>query len=391
MSVYLDHNATTPLDERVLEAMLPCLRDQYGNPSSVHRQGRSIREAVERAREQVAALVNVSPSQVVFTSGGTEANNLALQGVWQGRDQRRTGLVVSAIEHASVLQTARALTASATGTGSGRRLDLLPIDRHGQFSEQALEGIVTDTTRLVSLMMANNETGVIQDVGRVAGKAREHGALFHTDAVQAPGKIRVDFPATGAHLMSLSAHKIQGPKGIGALIVDRAVDLQPLIHGGGQEHGLRSGTENVAGIVGFGAAAELAQSELEKTSAATPVLRNYLERRLDDISGTEIFARHARARLPNTVCFAVAGIDGETLMMGLDEAGFAVSSGSACDSHHHRPSHVLLAMGVDETQAGSAVRISLGRNNTRQDIDAFIAALAVQIDSFRSMSLQAWG
>lgn len=373
--IYLDHNATTPVEPAVVEAMTPFLGEFYGNPSSLYRWGRLVRDAVEQAREQVAALVDVKPNQVIFTSGGTEANNHALQAVLRCA-KAGARLAVSRIEHSSVRATALALESQGWG------VNWIPVDRCGQISVSALAEILTSGSfALVSCMMANNETGVIQPVSEVAALSREHRALFHTDAVQAAGKLPLDFRAAGAHLMSLSAHKISGPKGVGALIVDRTIDLQPLLYGGGQEHGLRGGTENVAGIVGFGKAAELIRTRLPEQASQLHKLRQRLEAGLETLAGITIMARQA-PRLANTVQFTVAGVEGEMLVMALDRLDIAVSSGSACASGGGQPSPVLLAMGVDENLARSAIRVSLGKQNTEAEIDRFVAALGKILHDF---------
>lgn len=376
MPVYLDHNATTPLDGRVVEAMEPFLRGACGNPSSVHRFGRLARAAVDAAREQVAALIGAQPSQVVFTSGGTEANNLALAGVAARLPRGRLG--ASAVEHSSLLGAAAALVKQ------GWQLDLIPVDDRCRVQIGALKAHLHDDTRLVSVMMANNETGVLQDIAAIADVVRAAGVLLHTDAVQAAGKLAIDFGACGAHLMSLSAHKIHGPQGVGALVVDKSLELEPLLHGGGQEGGLRGGTENVAGIVGFGAAAELAGAELEQRRAHMLGLRSVLEEFLQQQSGVVVFAGQAE-RLPNTVQIGVPGIDGETLLMALDRKGFAVSSGSACASGKTEPSHVLVAMGVEHELARSAIRVSLGKDTTRDDVDVFCQAFVDTVQVLRGM------
>ncbi len=382
MAVYLDYNATTPLDERVLEAMLPYLRTHYGNPSSLHRQGRVVRAAIDRAREQVAAAVNAHPSQVIFTSGGTEANNLAIKG---GAAPFAPGrLVVSAIEHTSVLKPAQALTRA------GWALGLAAVDEHGYVTPDAVRRACGDGARLISVMQANNETGVIQDSAGIGAVAREAGALFHVDAVQALGKMAVDYADSGAHLMSLSAHKLYGPKGVGALVYDRSIDLEAQMLGSGHEMDLRSGTENVAGIIGFGAAAELTDREWRDHAALIGRLREYLEDRLRQLPGVVIFCEHAR-RLPNTVFIALAGIDGEALKMHLDRDGIAISSGSACTSASAEPSHVLRAMGVEDRVAQGAVRISLSHHNTQQDLDILVETLKRHLAELDSGSLLAWG
>jgi len=362
--------------------MTPYLRDHYANPSSIHTPGRLVRTAVEQAREQVAALVNAHPSQVVFTSGGTEANNLALAGVMAQYPGQR--LAVSAVEHASVLAPARALA------GQGWALDILSVDEQGRVSPEALEKAMTPQTRLVSVMVANNETGAIQDTATLGAVAQRGGALFHCDAVQAAGKLTVDFETAGAQLMTLSGHKLYGPKGVGALIVASGVALRPVLHGGGQERGLRGGTENVAGIVGFGLAAELARSEWPERTAHCRQLRDHFERRLA-VELSEITVVAARAeRLANTAMVLVPGIDGETLLMQLDQAGIAVSSGSACSAGSTEASHVLVAMGMAGEAGRSAIRISFGRDNTLTEVDALVDALAALLKQLRGLSLTGW-
>lgn len=375
-SMYLDYNATTPMDDRVLEAMLPYLRGHFGNPSSGHQLGRIARAAIDVAREQVAALVKAHPSQVVFTSGGTEANNLAIKGV-----ASRTSpgvMAVSAVEHDSVSGPARALRKQ------GWSVDEIAVEASGQIDLQALQDVVSKKPKLLAVMQANNETGVISNLAPIAEAARQCGAVLLTDAIQAVGKIPVDFAATGAHFMSLSAHKIYGPKGVGALVVDKAVDMESLLHGGGHEKGRRAGTENVAAIVGFGMAAGLAFSELSSRRDHLQVLHSYLESRLHaEIPQAIIFGHHAE-RLPNTTFFAVPNLDGETLLMSLDQAGLAVSSGSACSTGEVDPSHVLLAMGIDKDLARGAVRVSLGKDTHRGEIDHFVDCFKQQIRALQS-------
>jgi cysteine desulfurase len=367
MPAYLDHNATTPLDARVLEAMLPYLRGRFGNGSSRHSLGREAKEAMDLARERVAEAVNAHPGQVTFTSGGTEANNLAVKGVALAAPRGR--LLHSAIEHPCVLEPMRALAAR------GWPVEALLVDGEGRVDIAAFERqLAGGEVRLVSCMLANNETGVVQDVARIGQMARDAGAVFHVDAVQACGKIAVDLATTRAQLMSLSSHKIYGPKGAGALVADPAVPLEPLLHGGGQERQLRGGTENVAAIVGFGAAAEFARLELGLRRAHLSRLQDRLEARLATIPGLRILGARAR-RLPNTTQFVVPGVHSATLLGLLDKKGFAVSSGSACASGTDEPSHVLLAMGVPAELALCAIRVSLGKDNTQDEVDAFAATL----------------
>jgi cysteine desulfurase len=375
-TIYLDNNATTPMDDRVLEAMMPYLKECFANPSSGHGLGRQARAAMDVAREQVAALVKAHPSQVVFTSGGTEANNMAVKGVTA---RLSPGLIaVSAVEHSSVSEPVEALQKN------GWSVAKIAVDSSGQIDEASLSTIIAQAPKLMAVMMANNETGVVQNIAQVAEAAKTCGAILFTDAVQAAGKIPLDFLASGAQLMSLSAHKIYGPKGVGALIVNKAVDMEPLLHGGGHEKGRRAGTENVAAIVGFGKASELAASELAERQKHMQELQLYLEEQLvSDIPRLKIFGQQAE-RLPNTTFFAVPGLDGETLLMALDQAGLAVSSGSACGTGDVEPSHVLLAMGIDSEMARSAVRVSAGKDTSRDEIHRFVKCLKKQVQVLQS-------
>jgi len=374
--VYLDHNATTPLDSSVREAMLPWFGDRFGNASSRHEYGRAARKAVDEARAQVAAAVNAHPTEVIFTGGGSEANNLFIKGA---AALMKPGLVaVSAIEHPCVREPARQLIRS------GWRCLEIAVDGGGRIDLAAFDRVLAEKPRLVSIMQANNETGVIQDVAALAKTVKTAGGWMHCDAVQALGKIEVDFRALGVHGLTLSAHKIRGPVGVGALIVDKRIELAPLVAGGGQERNLRSGTENVMAIVGFGAACELIVSYREARSREMAALQAVLEAGLVGL-GARIFSAGA-PRLANTSFFAIPGIDGETLVGRLDRAGFAVASGSACSSAHPEPSHTLLAMGVDAVLSRAAVRVSLGAGSTRQDVDGFLTALGENLASLRTMT-----
>jgi len=377
--VYLDHNATTPLDERVLAAMLPYLRGQYGNASSRHEFGTVARKAVNEAREQVAALVSAQAAQVVFTSGGSESNNAFIKGA--AGMLKPGGLAVSAIEHPCVAKPAQELARA------GWRLRKLAADSEGRIDLADVAQALKEPTGMVSVMLANNETGVIQDVAAVAARARAAGAWMHTDAVQALGKIAVDFNGLRVHAMTLSAHKIYGPKGVGALVLDKRIELKPLVSGGGHEHGLRSGTENVPGIVGFGAACELAGQRLRELATRLAAMRGQFERSLHGM-GAVIFGAGA-PRIPNTSYFAFPGIEGETLVVELDKAGFAVASGAACSSANPEPSATLLAMGVASELARGAVRLSLGAQNTPQQIDAFLRALEGVLARFKRLTAMA--
>ena len=370
--VYFDHNATTPLNPRVLDGMLPYLRGQFGNASSRHEYGRAARRAIDEARQRVAYAAGAHPTEVVFTSGGSEANNLFLKGA--AACLAPGTVAISAIEHPCVREPAKALQRA------GWKLREIAVDENCRVAGADFLAACAEKPALVSVMLANNETGAVQDVAALAAQAKSARAWFHTDAVQAFGKRRIDFRAlngAGVHALTLSAHKLGGPKGAGALVVDKRVELQPLIAGGGHERGLRSGTENVAAIVGFGLAAELASTQFDARARQYEALRAELEAGLV-AQGAMVFASAAE-RLPNTSYFAFAGIDGETLVGKLDRAGFAVAAGAACSSANPEPSRVLLAMGVPSALARGAVRVSLGVDNGAAQVGDFLAALNTTI------------
>ena len=377
--VYFDHNATTPLDDKVLEAMLPYLRERFGNASSRHELGTVARRAVNSAREQVAAIVNAQPAQVIFVSGGTEANNLFVKGA--AGYLKPTQVAVSAIEHPCVAKPAQELARQ------GWKLRKLAATRDGRIELADVEAALKEPTGIVSTMLVNNETGVVLDVPAVAERARAAKAWMHTDAVQALGKIPVDFQALGVHAMTISAHKIYGPKGAAALVMDKRLQLRPVIHGGGHEQGLRSGTESVAAIVGFGAACELAAGRMQQLAQRFEALRARLERGLHEM-GAVIFGEQA-PRVANTSYFAFKGIVGETLVIELDKAGYAVAPGAACSSANPEPSATLLAMGVDSELARGAVRFSLGAGNTIEQVEGFLRTLKAVLARLRSMTAMA--
>ena len=374
--VYFDHNATTPVDERVMEAMLPYLRGDYGNASSRHDLGTRARQAVNVAREQIAALVNVQPSQVIFVSGGTEANNLFIKGA--AGYLKPSQIAVSAIEHPCVAKPAQELARQ------GWTLRKLAVTRDGRVDIADVDQALKEPTGIVSVMLANNETGVVQDVAAVSQRARGARAWMHTDAVQALGKMAIDFEALGVHAMTLSAHKIYGPKGAGALVVDKRLQLRPLLQGGGHEQGLRSGTENVPAIVGFGAACELAGERMNELAPRLEAMRARFEQGLD-VLGAVIFGDRA-PRIPNTTYFAFKGILGETLVIELDKAGFALAPGAACSSANPEPSATLLAMGVAPELAGGAVRFSLGAGNSMAQIDELLKSLESVVARLKGMA-----
>ncbi len=352
---------------------MPYLRQQQGNPSSSHRFGRFGKSAMETARQQVADLVNVDPRQVIFTSGGTESNNQVFSGL---RERFRDGeILVNPTEHPAVLEPAYRLQTH------GFTVLKLPVNDQGVVAVEAAQAMMNDRTRLVSVMLANNETGSLQPVETLAALCNQWQIPMHTDAVQAVGKIPVDFRQLGVKLMSLSAHKMGGPKGVGALIVNRSLVWPALILGGGQQDDHRSGTENVAAIVGFGAAAEHARQTLEQSARHCRQLRDALEASLKALPGATIFAEQAE-RLPNTVFFALQGYDSDSLLMALDRQGFSVSSGSACGTGRQTPSHVLKAMGVDDLTALGAVRVSVSADNTLDEIERLADALAREVNRF---------
>ncbi len=368
--IYLDNNATTPVDPAVIEAMLPFLREHFANPSSAYRPARLVRRALDRAHEQVAALIGAQAEEIVFTSCGTESNNAAIASArlfWP----RRKRLVVAATEHAAVLEPARQWQAD------GGEVVWLKVNRAGLLDPEALRAAVSDgKTALVSIMWANNETGVLAPVAELASITHEAGALFHTDAVQAAGKLPMDVTALGIDFLSLSGHKFHAPKGVGALYASRRVRFQPLLLGGGQEHNRRSGTENMAGIVGLGVAAELAQPQEQ---AEVRAMRDAFEARVMAATGAGLNG-HPELRLHTTSSLSFPGIDAAGLLILLDERGLCCSAGSACHAANVHPSHVLEAMGYTAAHAASTLRFSFSRFNTmdeaRQAADLVIAMVA---------------
>jgi cysteine desulfurase len=380
--VYFDNAATTPLDPRVREAMTPYLTQCWGNPSSLHREGREAKEAVEIARRQVAELIGAQPAEIVFTGSGTESDCMAIHGAAAVANRQPCHLVASAIEHPAVLECCRAVERQ------GVSLTLAPADAEGIVDPESLDRAIRPETRLISVMAANNVLGTIQPMGALAEIARCGGALFHTDAVQAAGKIPINVSDGRIDLLSLSAHKLHGPKGVGALYVRDGVPLPPLVDGGGQEGGRRSGTENVAGIVGFGRAAEIARLEMADEAARLVPIRDFMIDTVLETVENAYLIGHRYRRLPGHLCLGFRGMEGDAikLLFLLDEAGFAVSSGSACSSNHARgPSHVLEAIGFDPVRARGSLRIALGRFNTRKEAERFVQILPELVRSLRPM------
>jgi cysteine desulfurase len=380
---YFDHAATTPLDPRVREAMLPYLDESFGNPSSLHWAGREAHAAVDAARAEVAGLIGARPSEIVFTASGSEADNLALRGVLE----REGGhVIVSAFEHPAIIETCKYLATRYV------QITQLPVGSDGIVQPDSLTKALRPDTCLVSVMTANNVVGTIQPVTELARITREHGALFHTDAVQAAGKLRLDVHRMGADLLSLSAHKFHGPKGLGALYVRAGVELTPIVFGGGQERGLRSATENVAGIVGFGRAASIAREEMGDEAVRLVALRDRIVAAVTETIPNAYFIGHPYLRLPGHLCLGFAGQEGEAvrLLLELDERGFAVSSGSACSSSHvGEPSYVLTSMGLDQIRARGSLRITLGRFTTAEEVDEFLQALPDTVGSLRTIASHA--
>jgi len=377
LRIYLDHNATTPPAAEVVEAMTRALRDEFGNASSIHAHGQRAKAAIDTARSEVARLIGAEPGDLVFTGGGTESDNLALRGVLAAAPAGRRRLVVTAVEHEAVLNTAVALGRS------GVPVETLPATQAGVVEPAALERLVADDVALVSVMLANNETGVIQPVAEFARLARERGALCHTDAVQAAGKVPVDVTALRVDLLSLAAHKFGGPKGVGALWLRRGVPLAAVVTGGRQERNRRAGTENVPAIVGFGVAAALARRRLATDAARMAALRDRLESGILTTVPRSILNGAGSPRVPNTTNIAFEGVEAESLLIGLDLEGIAVSTGSACSSGTLEPSHVLRGMGLPHGRVQSSIRFSLGTSTSDEDVDRTLAVVPLVVERLR--------
>jgi cysteine desulfurase len=386
---YLDHAATTPVHPRVRDAMLPYLEDKFGNPSSIHSFGREAAEAVDAARQSLAQLLGAQPEEIIFTSGGSESDTMALFGIWQARQEKAARdpvqrganhIITTAIEHHAVLHTCQALEKR------GARVTYLPVDQHGLVSAEQVAEAIRPETILVSVMHANNEIGTIEPIAEIGAVCRERDIAFHTDAVQTIGHIPVDVKAMNVDLLSLSAHKFYGPKGVGALYRRRGIRLLPLIYGGGHERGLRSGTENVPGIAGLGEAARLAIVELPTEAPRQIALRDRLldgiEQRIPDVIRTG----HPTRRLPNNASVCIRYVEGESMLLKLDFAGIAASSGSACTSGSLEASHVLLAIGLDHDVAHGSLRLTLGHDNTDTDVDLVLETLPPIVEKLRAIS-----
>lgn len=377
-NIYMDHSATTPVREEVVEAMLPFYREYFGNPSSVHAPGRAVRRAVEEAREKTALALGAEPTEIFFTAGGTESNNITLRGAAKKRG-KPGHIITSSIEHHAVLDVCSELAAE------GHRVTFLPVDHYGRISIDQLQAAITPDTFMISIMAANNEIGTLQPLAAIGEVAREHKILFHTDAVQMVGQLPIDLEMLNVDFLSLSAHKFNGPKGIGALYMRKGAKVTPLYCGGGQERKLRPGTENVPGIVGLSRALELAVAEIDDKKKRLEAMRNKMIKELLTISET-ILNGHSEERLPNNINISFKHIEGEAILLSLDLEGIAASSGSACSSGSLEPSHVLSAVGLDHPTAHGSIRFSLGMGNTEEDVDYLLEVVPRVVDKLRRIS-----
>jgi len=380
MAIYLDHNATTPMAPEVFEAMKPYLTSYFGNPSSIHQFGQQAQKAISDARQTLAEFINCDPKEVVFLSGGTESDNTALRGVVKANAKKGRHIITSEFEHHAVLNTAKALEKEEIN------VTFLPTMPNGLIRPEDLEAAIRPDTILVSIMMVNNETGVIQPIKELVTVAKKHGVLFHTDAVQGAGKIQIDVKDLGVDLLTITAHKFYGPKGIGMLYIKRGTPIRPLIIGGHHENNRRAGTENVAGIVGFGAAAQLAMQHMEKDAEKVGALRDKLESKVREAIPEISIAGENAPRVFNTSNILFHLIEGEGILLNLDIKGVAVSTGSACTSGTLEPSHVLLAMHIPSEIGQGAIRFSLGHDNTAEEIDFVVDQLKEIIPKLRAMS-----
>jgi cysteine desulfurase len=376
--IYLDNAASTQIHEDVLNSMLPYLKEQYGNPSSIHRYGRLAHKAIEKARKQIASLINAEPSEILLTSGGTESNNTALRGIAMKNTSGQ--IITSSIEHDAILEPCKKLEQN------GFDVDYLPVNKFGMVDSSVLKSHISDKTILVSIMFGNNEVGTIQLISELSKTCNENNIPFHTDAVQAVGKIPLDVKKLGIDLLSISSHKLYGPKGIGALYIKNGIDIDPVILGGGQERGLRSGTENVANIVGFGKACEIAKNNLNENIIQIKKLRdNLVEKVLNEIPEV-VLNGHPQFRLPNNAHFTFLGVNGEDLIIKLDEYGIAASTGSACSVNTQKASHVLQAMGFSLEQITGSLRLTIGIFNDQKEIDQTVDILKKVVQELRSVS-----
>jgi cysteine desulfurase len=378
--VYLDHNATTPVHPEVRKVIEPYLDDQFGNPSSIHWAGRDVRKGVEDARQEIASFFGCQPLEVVFTSSGTESDNLAVKGIAYRKGNAGKHIITSQVEHPAVINTCRFLETQ------GFRVTFVPVNRYGIVEPDSIRDALAEDTILVSVMYANNETGDIMPVPEIGAIAREAGVVMHTDAVQATGKIPIDFGTLPVDLLTFSGHKVNALKGTGGLIVRKGVELEAMTHGGHQERGRRGGTENVAGIVAMGKSFQILKEGMEEEVAETRRLRDRFEKGLFERIPELVLNGHPTQRLPNTVNISFRFVEGEAMLLNLDMMGIACSSGSACTSGSLEASPILLAMGADPTDAQGALRFSLGRGNTEEDIDYAVDAIETVVTKLRALS-----
>jgi len=376
--IYLDNAASTKIHDDVLDSMIPYLKEQYGNPSSIHRYGRLTRKAIEKARKQIAFLINADPSEILITSGGTESNNTALNGIAMKKPSSH--IITSSIEHDAILEPCKKLSKN------GFDVDYVSVDNFGMVDPVNIENKITEKTSIVSIMFGNNEVGTIQPISEIAKICNSHNVLFHTDAVQAIGKIPIDVKELGVDLLSVSSHKLYGPKGIGALYIKNGIDIDPVILGGGQEDGLRSGTENVANIVGFGKACEIAKERFAENISHMNKLRTSLIEKIHNEIPKVTLNGHPQSRLPNNAHFTFLGINGEDLIIKLDEYGIAASTGSACSVNTQKASHVLESMGFSLEQITGSLRLTVGIFNDEKEITQTVDALKKIVQELRSVS-----
>lgn len=378
--IYMDHSATSPVDPEVFEAMKPYFQEEFGNASTLYKLGRDGKKAMENARAQVASIIGAEPKDIIFTSGGTESDNIAIKGTVYKLKNKGRHIITSNIEHPAVHETCKYLEKN------GFEVTYVPVGTDGLLKASDVEAAIRDDTILITVMHANNEIGTIQPIAEIGKIAHENGILFHTDAVQSVGKIPVDVNALNVDMLSISSHKLYGPKGIGALYIKKGVRLEPIIHGGGHERGLRPGTENVPAIVGFGKACQLAEENLDEESARLTRLRDKLVDAVLEQNEEAYLNGDREKRLPGNANFRFTGIEGESLILHLDFKGIAASTGSACSSTKLEPSQVLMAIGLEEVEAHGSLRISLGRENTEEDIDHAITSIKEVVDTLRKMS-----
>ncbi len=381
--IYFDHSATTPLDPRVVEAMLPFYKEQFGNPSSLHWTGQQAKQGIDKGRQQVADIFHASTDEITFTASGTESDNMVLIGVASQYKPQDCHIITSSFEHPAILETCKYLEKL------GYQISYLPVISEGIVDPEPLKQTLRPNTRLVSVMAANNVVGTLQPIAELANITKAHDALFHTDAVQAVGKIPLYMDSLRVDFLSLSAHKLHGPKGIGALYIRQGVKIEPLVHGGGQERGIRSATENVAAIAGLGEAASIARSEMNDEASRLVKLRDRIIAVITEQIPNAYLIGHRYKRLPGHICLGFAGQEGEAihLMLSLNEEGIAISTGSACSSHHAgQPSYILMAMGMDAVRARGSLRITLGRFNTDLEVDTFLEVLPRLTENLRHIT-----